>query len=147
MAVFLCARFTAPSGYIPAYNFNETRGFKMKARDFEAVAVHPEAVSKEKKDGTMIGVWIGWEVSPAQAKKLKAVTTDVPPGNLGVFIDKKTHTTTVTCLTRAKDQRGGRDMLGDVVRVVKEITGARSVLVRRLPDHLSVSRALAVPAD
>lgn len=113
---------------------------------FSGVAVHPRQVSSA--EGSLIGIWLGHAIPASQRLKLMNLNPQYAPGHIGVQVDGRIGVTIVKYLGRIESERVARQIALRLMRSVREVTGAQSILLR-LPrdyqlDYRAVSRALTI---
>ncbi len=110
----------------------------MKNLNFCGVAVHPAYVPTQKP--TMVGVWLGMEISPQQHRKLMELNATSAPGHIGVRTGQGK--TSVMYMGRILAPKTARQIALELSNAVAKVTGAHSIL-QQLRNYHEVSNALA----
>lgn len=125
---------------------------------FTGIAIHPRRVSAVTRSRVMsfgqsvlmadtVGVWLGRAITSRQRERLLGLGLAYAPGHIGVRIDRRIGITVVQYLGRLKNQAAARAIAVQLMRSVKQVVGAQTILLR-LPkgsclDYRTISRALA----
>ncbi len=107
-------------------------------KKFEGVALHPKQVSPDKT--TMVGVWLGRQISPREREILMSLNASSAPGHIGVRINSTS--SAVMYLGRIANETTARKMASLLSEAVAAVTGAH-IIRQQLPNYMAVSRALA----
>lgn len=121
-------------------------------KQFSGIAVYsnPNSITRNKvkvvgaKNGAaLVGVSLPQGASPQQCREIKGLHKHLPP-NIGLIGVHPTATggTSVTFIGRMQSLKDARKTAISMAKIVEEVTGVRSIL-RKLPNHRAVSRALA----
>lgn len=121
-------------------------------KQFSGIAVYsdPNNVPKNKvtvvgaKNGAvLVGVSLPRGISSQQCREIKRLNKHLPP-NIGMIGVRASATggTSVTFIGRMQGLKDARKNAIRMAKIVEEATGVRSIL-RKLPSHRAVSRALA----
>lgn len=121
-------------------------------KQFSGIAVYsdPNSVTKDKvavvgaKNGAaLVGVSLPLGISSQRCRDIKQLNKHLPPsiGIIGVR-PSTTGGTSVTFIGPMQSLKDARKNAIRMAKIVEEATGVRSIL-RKLPNHRAVSRALA----
>lgn len=111
----------------------------MRNKNFRGVAVYPERIPQ--KEIPLVGVWLPGSISYKQQRQLLSLEK-ITQGRVLVGTNPIGNTSVKFLGRHIKSPAMARRVTMKMVQAVATVTGMRSIL-RQLPNHRAVSRALA----